>query len=170
MLRRPPHILVTTPESFYILLTSDGGRGILRTVRTVILDEIHAVAGNKRGAHLALSMERLDALLPQPAQRIGLSATQKPLADVGNLLVGVGRDCELIDVGHRREMDVALEVPESPLEAVCSHETWEEIYRRMAQLIEAHRTTLVFVNTRKLAERVAARLSACGSARDRVGV
>jgi ATP-dependent Lhr-like helicase len=159
MLRRPPHILVTTPESLYILLTSDGGRGILSTVRTVIIDEIHAVAGDKRGAHLALSLERLDALLPEPAQRIGLSATQKPLEDVAHLLVGVDRECELVDVGHRRELDLALEVPESLLDAVCSHETWEEIYRRMAQLIDGHRTTLVFVNTRKLAERVAARLS-----------
>src|SRR6266545_1615692 len=168
MRKRPPHILVTTPESLYILLTSDSGRAMLRTVRTVILDEIHAVAGDKRGAHLALSVERLEALVTGAAgfarspglQRIGLSATQKPLADVGHLLVGVGRPCELVDVGHRRDLDLSIELPESPLATVCSHETWEEIVRRMADLIRAHRTTLVFVNTRRLAERVAARLSA----------
>jgi ATP-dependent Lhr-like helicase len=159
MRRTPPHILVTTPESLYILLTSDGGREMLRTVRTVIVDEIHAVAGDKRGAHLALSLERLAALVPDGLQRIGLSATQKPIRDVGNLLVGPERDCELVDVGHLRELDLAIEIPDSPLETVCSHETWEEIAARMAELIRAHRTTLVFVNTRKLAERVAARLS-----------
>ena len=184
MKKRPPHILVTTPESLYILLTSDSGRAMLGTVRTVIVDEIHAVAGDKRGAHLALSLERLEALigaapaegsrsdgsrsdgsrsgaLPHgaPLQRIGLSATQRPIEEVARLLVGVGRDCALVDVGHRRRLDVAVEVPESPLATVCSHETWEEIYGRMAALIREHRTTLVFVNTRKLAERVAARLT-----------
>ena len=159
MRKRPPHILVTTPESLYILLTSDGGRAILRTVRTVIVDEIHAVSGDKRGAHLALSLERLEALTGSPPQRIGLSATQKPLEEVGRLLVGVGRTCTLVDVGHHRSLDLAVEVPDSPLATVCSHETWEEIYRKMAGLIREHRTTLVFVNTRKLAERVAARLT-----------
>jgi len=159
MRKKPPHILVTTPESLYILLTSGGGREILRTVKTVIVDEIHAVAGDKRGSHLALSLERLDALVDGELQRIGLSATQKPLADVGRLLAGRDRDCTLVDVGHRRELDLAVEVPDSPLETVCSHETWEEIYKKMSSLIEAHRTTLVFVNTRKLAERVAARLT-----------
>jgi ATP-dependent Lhr-like helicase len=168
MQRKPPHILVTTPESLYILLTSDSGRAMLRTVRTVILDEIHAVAGSKRGAHLALSIERLETLVVDHAagegrrvnlQRIGLSATQKPIADVGNLLVGPGRACELVDIGHRRDLDLAIEVPESPLETVCSHDTWGEILKRMAELIQAHRTTLVFVNTRKLAERIAARLT-----------
>jgi len=164
MRKRPPHILVTTPESLAILLTSEGGRAMLRTVRTVILDEIHAVAADKRGAHLALSVERLDALVAgplgpgRPLQRIGLSATQKPLADVGRLLVGAGRPCELVDVGHRRGLDLSIELPESPLATVCPHETWDEIVRRMADLIRAHRTTLVFVNTRRLAERVAARL------------
>jgi len=174
MRRRPPHILVTTPESLYILLTSAGGRAMLRTVRTVIVDEIHAVAGDRRGAHLALSLERLEALIsgpggPAPAgeegrsarslQRIGLSATQKPIEDVGRLLVGAGRECALVDVGHHRRLDVAVEVPDSPLATVCSHETWEEIYGKVGDLIRAHRTTLVFVNTRKLAERVAARLT-----------
>ncbi|HWE01277.1 MAG TPA: DEAD/DEAH box helicase [Tepidisphaeraceae bacterium] len=158
MLRKPPHILVTTPESLYILLTSAGGRAMLRTVKTVIVDEIHALARDKRGSHLALSLERLEALAGA-FQRIGLSATQKPLDEVGRFLVGVGRTCTLVDVGHRREMDVAVEVPPSPLETVCSHEQWDEIYRRIAALIEAHRTTLIFVNTRKLAERVSARLS-----------
>ncbi|TMQ60203.1 MAG: DEAD/DEAH box helicase [Candidatus Eisenbacteria bacterium] len=157
--RKPPHILVTTPESLYILLTSGGGRTILRTVRTVIVDEIHAVAGNKRGAHLALSLERLEALVGRPLQRIGLSATQKPISEIADLLVGVGRECALVDIGHRRDLDVAIELPDSPLATVCSHETWEEIVRRMAELIRGHRTTLVFVNTRKLAERIAARLT-----------
>ena len=159
MRKRPPHILVTTPESLYILLTSDGGRSLLRTVRTVIVDEIHAVSGDKRGAHLALSLERLEALTGAPLQRIGLSATQKPIEDVARLLVGWGRDCALVDVGHHREIDLGIEMPDSPLATVCSHETWEEIYKRMADLIREHRTTLVFVNTRKLAERVAARLT-----------
>jgi ATP-dependent Lhr-like helicase len=158
MLRRPPHLLVTTPESFYILLTSAGGREMLRSVKTVIVDEIHALARDKRGSHLALSLERLEALAG-PFQRIGLSATQKPLSEVARFLVGVGRECELVDVGHRRAMDVAIEVPPSPLATVCSHEQWDEIYRQIAGLIEAHRTTLVFVNTRKLAERVTARLT-----------
>ncbi|MCK6481458.1 MAG: DEAD/DEAH box helicase, partial [Planctomycetes bacterium] len=158
MVRRPPHILVTTPESLYILLTSEGGRRILRTVRTAILDEIHALTGDKRGSHLALSLERLEALAG-PFQRIGLSATQKPLDEVGRFLVGAGRECALVDEGHRRAMDVAVEVPPSPLETVCSHETWEEVYARIADLVKAHRTTLVFVNTRRLAERVAARLT-----------
>ncbi len=158
MLRKPPHMLVTTPESFYILLTSRGGREMLRTVKTVIVDEIHALARDKRGSHLALSLERLEELAG-PYQRIGLSATQKPLSEVGHFLVGVGRDCTLVDVGHRREMDVAIETPPSPLETICSHEQWDEIYHRIAELIGAHRTTLIFVNTRKLAERVGARLS-----------
>ena len=159
MRKHPPHILVTTPESFYILLTSDSGRSMLRTVRTVIVDEIHALCGDKRGAHLALSLERLESLADSPPQRIGLSATQKPLQEVGQLLVGEGRKVATVDVGHRREMDLGVEIPDSPLSAVCSHEMWDEIYKRMAALIQEHRTTLLFVNTRKLAERVAARLT-----------
>lgn len=158
MVRKPPHILVTTPESLYILLTSAGGRGMLKTVRTVIVDEIHALTRDKRGSHLALSMERLEHLAG-PAQRIGLSATQRPLSDVAKFLVGVGRECELVDIGHRREMDIAIEVPPSPLTNVCAHEQWDEVYGRIAELIGKHRTTLVFVNTRKMAERIAARLS-----------
>jgi ATP-dependent Lhr-like helicase len=158
MTRRPPHILVTTPESLYILLTSDGGRRMLATTKTVIVDEIHALARDKRGSHLALSLERLEALAG-PFQRIGLSATQKPLEGMARFLVGAGRECAQVDIGHRRELDLGVEVPSSPLGAVCSHETWEEIYARLAELIGAHRTTLVFVNTRKMAERLAARLS-----------
>jgi ATP-dependent Lhr-like helicase len=158
MTKRPPHVLVTTPESLYILLTSAGGRRMLSTVKTVIVDEIHAVTGSKRGSHLALSLERLEALVG-PFQRIGLSATQKPLVDVGRFLVGAGRDCALVDCGHLREIDVAIEVPPSPLETVCSHETWGEVYERIAELVRGHKTTLVFVNTRKLAERVSGRLA-----------
>jgi ATP-dependent Lhr-like helicase len=166
MTKRPPHILVTTPESLYILLTSDGGRRMLRTVRTVIVDEIHALARDKRGSHLALSLERLEALCTdyqgpaaKPLQRIGLSATQKPLSDVAKFLVGEGRDCDLVDTGHLRKLDLAIEVPPSPLSAVCAHEVWDEIYERIAQLVREHRTTLAFVNTRRMAERIAARLS-----------
>jgi ATP-dependent Lhr-like helicase len=158
MTKRPPHVLVTTPESLYILLTTAGGRRMLSTVRTVIVDEIHALTGGKRGSHLALSLERLEALAG-PVQRVGLSATQKPLEDVGRFLVGAGRECALVDAGHLREIDLAIEVPPSPLETVCSHETWGEIYARVAELVRAHRTTLVFVNTRKLAERVSVRLA-----------
>jgi len=159
MLRKPPHILVTTPESLYIMLTNKGGRGILSTVKTVIVDEIHALAKDKRGPHLALSLERLEALTGGPVQRIGLSATQKPIEDVARFLVGVDRTCELVDVGHKRELDLAVEVPPSPLAEVCSHEQWGEIYVRICELIAQHRTTLIFVNTRKMAERLAARLS-----------
>jgi ATP-dependent Lhr-like helicase len=158
MTKRPPQILVTTPESVYILLTSEGGREMLRSVRTVIVDEIHALARDKRGSHLALSLERLDALTGHSVQRIGLSATQRPLEEVARFLVGVGRPCVLVDSGHLRAIDLGIEVPPSPLTAVCSHEVWDEIYERIATLIREHRTTLVFVNTRKMAERVAARL------------
>src|SRR5205809_3142796 len=159
--KKPPHILVTTPESFYLLLTSQSGRKILATTRTLIVDEIHAVVGNRRGSHLALSMERLQALVKWPLQRIGLSATQKPIAEVARFLVGTRElddagspRCAIIDSGHARKMDLAIELPGSPLEAVMSNEVWGEVYQRLADLIEAHRTTLVFVNTRRLAERV----------------
>ena len=161
--KKPPHILVTTPESFYLLLTSKSGRKMLGTVRTLIVDEIHAVVANRRGSHLALSMERLAALVPGPLQRIGLSATQKPIEEVGKFLVGgcgpvPPPRCTIVDAGHRRAMDLALELPGSPLEAVMANEVWDEVYQRLTQLIAAHRTTLVFVNTRRLAERVAHRL------------
>src|SRR5499433_3525742 len=166
LIKKPPHILVTTPESLYLLLTSDSGRRMLSTVRTLILDEIHAVVDDRRGAHLALSVERLTALIKQPLQRIGLSATQKPIEEVARFLVGAravdeaGKpDCEIIDIGHRRELDLAIEIPKSPLEAVMSNEVWEEVYHRLAELIQAHRTTLVFVNTRRMAERVTHHLS-----------
>lgn len=158
MVRKPPHILVTTPESLAILLTSDGGRRMLATVKTVIVDEIHALAGNRRGAHLALCLERLDALAG-PVQRIGLSATQKPLSDIAGFLVGGERRCTVIDAGHLRHLDLGIEIPRSPLEALCSHEVWAELHQRMVELITTHRTTLVFVNTRKLAERLTLRLS-----------
>jgi ATP-dependent Lhr-like helicase len=159
MTRRPPHILVTTPESLYLLLTSEGGRTMMRTVTTVIVDEIHALVRDKRGSHLALSLERLDALAGRPVQRVGLSATQKPLEQVGHFLVGAGRECTLVDAGTFRELDLGVEIPPSPLSTVCSHEQWEEIYSRMAELVREHRTTLVFVNTRKMAERIAAQLT-----------
>jgi ATP-dependent Lhr-like helicase len=164
MRRRPPHIIVTTPESLYILLGSESGRKTLATTRTVIVDEIHALAGTKRGAHLALSLERLRALAGGMLTRIGLSATQKPIAEVARLLVGgeaahVEEACTIVDMGHARARDLAIEVPRSPLEAVMSGEVWTEVYDRLAELIREHRTTLVFVNTRRLVERVARHLS-----------
>ena len=170
MRRRPPHIVVTTPESLYILLTSEGGRNILRTTRSVIVDEIHAVAASKRGSHLALSLERLEALTGTGLVRIGLSATQRPIEEVARFLVGGNAisangepACNIIDIGHVRERDLAIEIPGAPLEAVMSQEVWAEVYDRLAALISAHRTTLVFVNTRRMAERVARHLS------DRIG-
>jgi ATP-dependent Lhr-like helicase len=183
MLRRPPHILVTTPESLFILLTAEKSRRMLRTVRTVIVDEIHALAPNKRGAHLALSLERLDALTVTKPQRIGLSATQRPIELVADFLVGARKqpasfvrrissqesgvsrdandeiratnDVKVIDVGHRRELDLAVEVPKDELSAVATNAIWSDVYDRVAELVRQHRTTLVFVNTRRLAERVA---------------
>src|SRR5207248_3410625 len=160
LIKTPPHILVTTPESLYLLLTSDSGRKMLRTVRTVILDEIHAVVDDRRGSHLALSIERLAALTglrqgcggqaSPPLQRIGLSATQKPIEEVARFLVGTRNvdatgtpNCAIIDIGHKRELDLAIEIPKSPLEAVMSNEIWEEVYSRLAELIQEHRTTLV---------------------------
>lgn len=164
MRRRPPHIVVTTPESLYILLGSESGRNMLATTRTVIVDEIHAMAGTKRGAHLAISLERLEALTGRPLTRIGISATQKPIEEVARFLVGArspgnGGDCVIIDSGHARSRDLALEVPASPLEAVMSTDVWTQVYDRLAELVREHRTTLVFVNTRRLAERVARHLS-----------
>ncbi len=159
MRRTPPHIVVTTPESLYILLGSESGRKMLATTRTVIVDEIHAVAPNKRGSHLAISLERLAALCGGPLLRVGLSATQKPIEAVARFLVGPDAECRIIDTGHRRVRDLALEIPSSPLEAVMSGEVWQQVYDRLAELVEAHRTTLVFVNTRRLAERVTRQLS-----------
>ncbi len=183
MAKTPPHIVVTTPESLYILLGSESGRNMLGTTRTVIVDEIHAIAGTKRGAHLALSLERLDALAGRSLTRVGLSATQKPIEEVARFLVGAQRQrtepeplaesasvaaqapplarakCTIVDTGHVRKRDLALEVPAAPLEAVMSNEVWTQVYDRLAELVAEHRTTLVFVNTRRLAERVARHLS-----------
>ena len=166
MRRRPPHILVTTPESLYILLTSESGRRMLSTVQTVIVDELHAVAGNKRGAHLALSLERLEALCERAPARIGISATTKPVQTMADFLVGAGRPaCTIINQGHIRAWDLRLEVPRSPLEPIMANEVWVEIYDRLAELVATHRTTIVFVNTRRLAERVARHLAErCGEA------
>jgi ATP-dependent Lhr-like helicase len=158
MLKTPPHILVTTPESLYLLLTAERSREMLRTVRTVIVDEIHAVIGTRRGAHLAISLERLQQISARPLHRVGLSATQKPIEEVAQYLVGCS-EIAIIDQGHRRAMDLGLEIPRSPLEAVMSAEVWTEYYDRLTELISAHRTTLVFVNTRKMAERVTRHLS-----------
>lgn len=165
MTKKPPHIIVTTPESLYILLTSEGGRKTLSTTRTLIVDEIHAMVDDKRGSHLSLSIERLQALVKEPLVRIGLSATQKPIAEVARFLVGTANlaadstpRCTIIDTGHSRKLDLAIEIPSSPLEAVMSNEVWEEIYNRVAALIREHKTTLVFVNTRRMAERVARHL------------
>jgi len=183
MRRTPPHILVTTPESLYLLLTSASGREMLTTVRTVIVDEIHAVAQTKRGAHLALTLERLAANAAQPIQRIGLSATQKPVEEIARFLVGKGdrfifrRDLPqgelplgestrkinlspiIVDSGHVRERDINLVMPAAPLEAVMSGEVWATVYDRLAQLIEEHHTTLVFANTRRMVERVSRHLA-----------
>ncbi len=171
MTKRPPHIVVTTPESLYILLTSEGGRRMLETARTLIVDEIHAVVGDKRGSHLALSVERLEQLVRRHSNgnsgltRIGLSATQRPIEEVARFLVGTENsnaanltNCAIIDSGHARKLDVAIELPESPVQAVMSGEVWEEVYDRLAELIRQHNTTLVFVNTRRLAERVSRHL------------
>jgi len=159
MLKRPPHILVTTPESLYILLTADKSRAILRDVETVIVDEIHAVADDKRGAHLALTLERLDALTHTPPVRIGLSATQKPIEQVAHFLTGTGRpDPVVVNIGHKRKLDLGIEVPPMPLGPVASNEMWDSIYDRLVQLVGQHRSTLVFVNTRRMAERLAHQL------------
>ena len=154
MRRTPPHILVTTPESLFILLTSDSGRAMLKSVRSVIVDELHSVAGSKRGSHLMLSLERLNALCGKRPVRVGLSATVKPLEGMARFLVGGSQTgVEIIDTGHVRERDLALEVPRSPLEAIMANEVWDELYERLAELINAHKTTLIFVNNRRLAER-----------------
>jgi len=165
MIRRPPHILVTTPESLFLLLTADKGRATLRNVDTVIVDEIHALVRDKRGSHLAITLERLEALCGRRLQRIGLSATQKPIERMAEFLVGRGDnraenngspnvDCRIVDVGHGRTLDLGVEIPPSDLGAVCMHEQWAEVNARLVELIQRHRSTLIFVNTRRLAERV----------------
>src|SRR3954453_21983686 len=158
MLRKPPHLLVATPESLYLLLTAEKSREMLRTARTVIVDEIHAVIGTRRGAHLALTLERLQQVAERPLLRLGLSATQNPIEEVARYLAP-HQSVAIIDEGHRRAMDLAIEIPRSSLETVMSHEVWTEYYDRLTQLIAEHRTTLVFVNTRRMAERVARHLS-----------
>jgi ATP-dependent Lhr-like helicase len=174
MLKRPPHILVTTPESLYILLTAEKSREILRHVDTVIVDEIHSVAGSKRGSHLTLSLERLDNLLEKSGRRkplrIGLSATQKPLDQIADFLSGTGtvepglapspaQRPVIVNIGHKRQLDLAIEVPPSELGPVATNGQWDETYDRLAQLIQAHRSTIIFVNTRRHAERIAHNLS-----------
>ncbi len=160
MLKRPPHILVTTPESLYILLTAESSRKILRDVETVIVDEIHAVADDKRGAHLALSLERLEALAERAPVRIGLSATQKPIEEVARFLTGNGRpDPVIVNIGHKRQLDLAVEIPGSPLGPITTNEMWDEIYDRLVALVEQNRSTLLFVNTRRLVERIAHQLA-----------
>ncbi|MFJ3157140.1 DEAD/DEAH box helicase [Pseudomonas protegens] len=159
MRKSAPQILVTTPESLYVLLGSDSGRRMLASTRSVIVDEIHALAGSKRGSHLALSLERLQALCAEPLLRIGLSATQKPIEAVSRFLVGHGRPCEIVDIGHARPRDLDIEVPPVPLSAVMANDVWELVYERLANLAREHRTTLIFVNTRRLAERLARHLS-----------
>ena len=161
MTKTPPHILITTPESLYLILTSKNGREMLSGVHTLIVDEVHALVGSKRGSHLALSMERLESLVSGELVRIGLSATQKPIETTARFLIGAGRetesgapDCTIINTGHRRELDLSLEIPRSPLTAVMANEVWEELYERLEELIKSHKTTLIFVNTRRLSERM----------------
>ena len=155
MVRRPPNILVTTPESLYLLVTADRTREMLRNVRTVIIDEIHAVARDKRGSHLAVTLERLAHLCPTPPQRIGLSATQRPIETIAKFLVGTGGSCAVVDTGHKRDLDLAIELPEEELGAVASREQMADVLDRIAAHVREHRTTIVFVNTRRLSERVA---------------
>jgi ATP-dependent Lhr-like helicase len=159
IVRTAPHILITTPESLYLMLTSARAREGLRHVRTVIVDEVHALMRDKRGSHLALSLARLDALAERRPQRIGLSATVHPMDEAARFLAGAGRPCAVVDVGHRRDLDLAIELPGTDLQAVATNEQWSEIYDRVASLVGAHRTTLVFVNTRRMAKRVAHHLS-----------
>jgi len=177
LVKRPPHIFVTTPESLYLMLTAEKSREVLRSVDTIIVDEIHALVRDKRGSHLALSMERLEHVTDQPLQRIGISATQKPIERMAEFLVGwpertmepsmdgeIARSpsdhlATIVDVGHQRDLDLGIEVPPSELSAVCSHEQWAEVNARLVELIGEHRSTLIFVNTRRLAERVTHQLT-----------
>ncbi|HEY6053579.1 MAG TPA: DEAD/DEAH box helicase, partial [Gaiellaceae bacterium] len=180
MLKTPPDVLITTPESLFLLLTSQG-REMLRSVRTLILDEVHAVAGTKRGAHLALSVERLERLVEEPLQRIALSATQRPMEEIGKFVSG-GRPIRLVDAGHRKELDLEVVVPVEDMRELDSTASlsypvpadgqemdagteigaksiWPSIYPEILRLVEAHRSTIVFVNNRRLAERLALRLN-----------
>ncbi|MDB4965111.1 MAG: associated domain protein [Myxococcales bacterium] len=165
IIRRPPHVLITTPESLYLLLTSEKGRTVLAGAETVILDEIHALVGNKRGAHLALSLERLDALTGRRAVRIGLSATVQAVEEVAKFLSGVDpsgqpRPCRLVDAGRKQPLDIVVEVPKEPLSAVASREAWKDVHERVGALIAEHKTTLIFVPSRRMCERVAHDLEA----------
>jgi ATP-dependent Lhr-like helicase len=159
MVKRPPHILITTPESLYLYLTADKARATLRTVRAVVVDEIHALARDKRGSHFALSLERLEHVVGAPLQRIGLSATTRPLDGLARFLTGAPREdrapCEVVQVGHVRAWELSIEVPEDELSAVATHEMWGQLYDRLCALSTQHRTLLVFTNTRRLAERLA---------------
>ena len=168
MKRRPPHLLVTTPESLFILLTAERSRRTLRYVRTIIIDEIHALVDDKRGSHLALSLARLDDLVAKaggrPPQRVGLSATVRPIDEVAAFLKGVRADPDdcsasgqirIVDAGHRRQLDLAIEVPHEALGVLATNEMWGEIYDRISELVRAHQTTLIFANTRRLCERIA---------------
>ena len=160
MLKNPPHILVTTPESLYLLLTSTKGRQMLSTTRTLIIDEIHALTGSKRGSHMSLTVERLEKLTGRSLLRIGISATQKPIEKVADFLTGApGKVCRIVDTGHRRRMELSIELPNSPLQAVMANEVWDELYQQLEKLIGEHRTTLIFVNTRRMAERMAFNLA-----------
>ena len=167
MLKNPPDILITTPESLFLLVTAERSRSMLRGTRTVIVDEIHSVAGNKRGSHLALTLERLAHVADGPVQRVGLSATVRPIAAIARLLVGAGEDrdnpdgtprCAIVDSGHRRQLDLTLEIPDDELGAVPTGEQTAQILDRIAEHVSQHRTTLVFVNTRSMAERIAHQL------------
>ena len=182
MLKHPPDILITTPESLFLLVTAERSRSMLRSARTVIVDEIHSVAGNKRGSHLALTLERLAHVADEPVQRVGLSATVRPISAVARLLVGAGEDrdnpdgtprCAIVDSGHRRQLDLTLEIPDDELGAVPTGEQMAQILDRITEHVTGQRTTLVFVNTRSMAERVAhelgERLGAALPARGRPG-
>ena len=181
MLRKPPDVLITTPESLFLLLTSQG-REMLRTVETLILDEVHAVAGTKRGAHLAVSLERLERVVEKPFQRIGLSATQRPLAEIGRFVAGTGREITLVDAGQSKELDLEVVIPvedmrelnarnqlsqpvvQDGVEMDSGYEAnvrsiWPSIYPALLELVRAHRSTIVFVNNRRLAERLALRIN-----------
>ena len=157
MVKKPPHILITTPESLYLYLTARRSRETLRTVKTVIVDEIHALARDKRGSHFSLSMERLKELLGARPQLVGLSATQKPLQEISRFLTGVDASTpvEVVEVGHLRPWEVSVETPDQELSAVATHEMWGQVYDRICGLAAVHRTMLVYANTRRLAERVA---------------
>ena len=156
--KKPPHILVTTPESLYTLLTAHSGRAILGSIKTVIIDEIHAVANSKRGAHLTLSLQRLEALCLQRPQRIAISATQKPIERMRDFVLHK-ENSSIVNLGHNRELDLSIEIPDSPLSAIISNEQWSEVYKRLKEVINSHKTTLIFVNNRRLSERVAKNLA-----------